>query len=80
MVSMRGGLSCGSTSSICQGVLKSENLLHKRGFVKTQSLRTVIECHYILNLVSKNEGQSKQKIFDLKLSADFMTSLYLLRH
>ena len=35
------GLSCCSTFSICQGVLKSENLLHKRGFVKTQSLRTV---------------------------------------
>ena len=34
-------LSCGSTSSICQGILKSDNLLHKPGFVKTQSLRTV---------------------------------------
>ena len=35
------GLSCGSTSSICQGILKNGNLLHKWGFVKTQSLRTV---------------------------------------
>ena len=26
------GLSCGSTSSICQEILKSDNLLHKRGF------------------------------------------------
>ena len=34
-------LSCGSTSSICQGILKSDNLLHKRAFVKTQSLHTV---------------------------------------
>ena len=35
-------LSCGSTSSICQGILKSHNLLHKQGFVETQSIRTVI--------------------------------------
>ena len=35
-------LSCGSTSSICQDILKSDNLLHKQVFVKTQSLRTVI--------------------------------------
>ena len=35
------GLSCGNTSSICHGTLKSENLLHKMGFVKTQWLRTV---------------------------------------
>ena len=34
-------LSCGSTSSICQDVLKSGNLLHKWGFVKTQLLCTV---------------------------------------
>ena len=34
------GLSCGSTSSICEDVLKSDNLLHKQAFVKTQSLRT----------------------------------------
>ena len=27
------GLSFGSTSSICQGILKSDNLLHKQGFV-----------------------------------------------
>ena len=35
------GISCGSTSSICQDILKSDNLLHKQGFVKTQSLHTV---------------------------------------
>ena len=34
-------LSCGSTSSICQEVLKSGNLLHKQGFVETQSLLNV---------------------------------------
>ena len=28
--------SCGSTSSICQDVLKSDNLLHKRGSVDSQ--------------------------------------------
>ena len=34
-------LSCGSTSSICQGILRIDNLLNKRVFVKTQSFRTV---------------------------------------
>ena len=28
--------SCGSTSSICQAILKSVNLTHKQGYVKTQ--------------------------------------------
>ena len=36
------GLSCDSTSSICQVVLKSDNLLHKQSYVKAQSLRTII--------------------------------------
>ena len=27
------GLCCGCTSSICQEVIKSDNLLHKQGFV-----------------------------------------------
>ena len=36
------GLSCSSTSRLCQYILKSDNLLHKEGFVKTQSLQTVI--------------------------------------
>ena len=35
------GLSCGSTPSICQGILKSGNLLHKWGSVKTQLSHTV---------------------------------------
>ena len=35
------GLSCGSTFSICQDILKIENLLHKQGLVETQLLRTV---------------------------------------
>ena len=51
--------SCGSNLNICQAVLKSDNLLNKRGFVKTQLLRTVAKtsicqqgslqnsfCHY----------------------------------
>ena len=32
---------CFSISTICQGILKSDNLLHKQSFVKAQSLRTV---------------------------------------
>ena len=36
------GFSCGSTSSICQGILKSGNLLHKWCVVKTKSLRIVV--------------------------------------
>ena len=36
-----GGLNCGSTSSICKGVLKSGNLLHKRGLDDFQSHTTV---------------------------------------
>ena len=35
------GLDCDSTSSISQDILKSDNLLHKQGFVKTQSSYTV---------------------------------------
>ena len=42
-------LSCGSTSSICQDIFNSDNLLYKRGFVKTQSLHTVIP-----NLLKQN--------------------------
>ena len=34
------GLSCGCTSSICQNVLKSDSLLHKWGFVDSQSVTT----------------------------------------
>ena len=35
-------LSCGSTPSICKGILESDNLPHKQGFVKTQFLHTVL--------------------------------------
>ena len=37
----RRGLSCNSTSSIYQDFLKSENLLHKRGFVDSLLQTTV---------------------------------------
>ena len=37
------GLSCRRNSRICQDILKSGNLLHKQGFVETQSLRNVNE-------------------------------------
>ena len=46
------GLSCGSTSSICQGILKSGNLLQKLVFVKTLSLRTVLN-YFALQLYRK---------------------------
>ena len=52
-------LNCGSTSSIFQCILKSDNSLHKPGFVKTQSLRTVVSfstltflSQVVLNLFS----------------------------
>ena len=35
------GLSCGSTLSIFKDVLKSGNLLHKRGFVDSQTVTTI---------------------------------------
>ena len=35
------GLSCGSTSNICQDVLKSANLLHKQCFVDSQTQTTL---------------------------------------
>ena len=35
------GLNSGSTSSICQDMLKSDNLLRKWGFVESQSVTTV---------------------------------------
>ena len=35
------GLSCDNASSICQDVLKIDNLLHRWGFVKIQSSGTV---------------------------------------
>ena len=37
-----GGLSCGSTLNICQGVLKSVNLLRKRGFISFPMTITVL--------------------------------------
>ena len=43
--------SCGSTSSICQCILKSGNLLHKWGFVKTQSLLTVNTKKFLIGLL-----------------------------
>ena len=36
-----GGPSFGSTLKICQGIMKSANLLHKRGIFYSQSIRTV---------------------------------------
>ena len=36
-------LGCGCTSSICQGILKSVNLLHKQGFVDSQMKTTVYD-------------------------------------
>ena len=44
-------LRCGSTSRICQDVLKIDNLLHKQGLVETQLLRTV-ECFVSTKVVT----------------------------
>ena len=38
------GLSCSITSSICQDVLKSDNLLHKQGFVYFK-MKTTVGLH-----------------------------------
>ena len=35
------GLNCGCTSVICQDVMKSDNLLHKQGFVDSQMVANV---------------------------------------
>ena len=45
------GLSCGSTSSICQDFLKSDNLLHKQDFVDFLLQTTVVDWH--LNAVGE---------------------------
>ena len=44
------GLSCGYTSSICQDVMKSDNLLHKRRFVDSLS-QTLVK---LLKLLGSN--------------------------
>ena len=36
------GLSCGCTFSICQDIMKSDNLLHKQGFVDSLSQTTAL--------------------------------------
>ena len=41
------GLSYGSTLNICQGVLKSANLLHKRGFISFPMASTVDKTNII---------------------------------
>ena len=50
------GLSCGSTSSICQDFLKSDNLLYKQGFVDFLSQTTVFAESKQLILFVEIEG------------------------
>ena len=43
------GLSCGCTSSICQDVMKSDNLLHKWGFVDSL-LQTIVKSLFDIQM------------------------------
>ena len=57
------GLSCGGTSSICQAILKSDNLLHKWGFADSQmkslnSLKGVF--YFIVTLIIKKGDCNKR--------------------
>ena len=66
-------LSFGSTSSVCQGILKSDNLLLKQGFVKTQSLRIVKDTKcikhdkftYILLIIDRMEEKKQMEAMGL---------------
>ena len=49
------GLSCGSTSSICEDFLKSDNLLHKQGLVDSQ-LKTTVTKQENDTLINKRSG------------------------
>ena len=53
-------LSSGSTFSIYQGILKSDNLLHKRVFVKTQSLHTVPHMVVLLHILYKKKTEREE--------------------
>ena len=57
-------LSCGSTSSICQNILKSDNLLHKGGFVKTQSLRTASRNLQNFRTASSDQYQENKMLLE----------------
>ena len=65
-------ISCGSTSSICQDILKSDNLLHKRGFVKTQSLRTV--STFIVKAKSNHSKDTRQNLYAIYFNHYIFTS------
>ena len=74
--------SCGSTLNICQGILKRANLLHKRGFVKTEySILPELPC----NLGSYRDFLSTLLCISQQIASDTIniiifpcTSVYLL--
>ena len=74
------GLSCGYRFSICQNVMKSDNLLHIRGFVDSLLQTTVLITGEFLMmrssvLVRLLEGTTRRTrmIFLLKRSRDLKT-------
>ena len=62
------GLSCDSTFSICQDILKIENLLHKQGLVETQLLRTVYPYLELIMTFVKVSLQSVKMIDNTNMS------------
>ena len=64
-----GGLSCGSTSNICQDVLKSNNLLHKTGIVNSRSQITVF---IISSCVEEIERHRKVRELDYLFSINIL--------
>ena len=50
------GLNCGSTLSICQDVLKSDNLLHKLGFVDS-----------LMHTIVKYSADPLQAVYGLRM-------------
>ena len=67
------GLSSGSTLSICNGTLKSGNLLYKLGFVKTQSLRTVLDSSFEDSLIQSNPDLMSKYVTSGMLSKVFLS-------
>ena len=76
------GLSSGSTLSICNGTLKSGNLLYKLSFVKTQSLRTVLDSSFEDSLIQSNPDQMSKYVTSGILSKVFLSPMicYILKY
>ena len=63
------GLSCGSTSNICQDVLKSNNSLHKTGIVNSRSQITVF---VISSCIEEIKRHRKVRELDYLFSIDIL--------